>query len=108
MIQGLIADSEIDLESSRALVRYACWVIDTGGSGKHESSIAKVHVAEAAYRVVDRCIQICGALGVSHDTPLARYLTELRPFRIYDGPSETHRWAIARRVSRRRGSERGE
>jgi acyl-CoA dehydrogenase len=107
MVQGLVADSVIDLESSRALVRYACWVIDSGAHGRHESSVAKVHVSEAVGRVVDRAVQICGGLGVSHDAPLARYLTEVRPFRIYDGPSETHRWAIARRASRRRAAERG-
>ena len=71
-----------------------------------ESSVAKVHVSEAVYRVVDRAIQICGGHGVSGDVPLARYLNEVRPFRIYDGPSETHRWAIARRASRERAKER--
>ena len=48
-------------------------------------------------RVVDRSLQICGALGVSGDVLLSRYHREVRPFRIYDGPSETHRWAIAKR-----------
>jgi acyl-CoA dehydrogenase len=107
MVQALVADSVIDLESSRALVRSACAVIDAGGAGRHESSVAKVHVAEAVNRIVDRSVQICGALGVSHDLPLARFLNEVRPFRIYDGPSETHRWAIARRAARRRAAERG-
>ena len=66
-------------------------------------------LAEAVGRVVDRAAQICGALGVSHDLPLARYMTEVRPFRIYDGPSEAHRWSIARRaVSRRRREREGE
>jgi acyl-CoA dehydrogenase len=58
-------------------------------------------VAEATWRVLDRAIQICGALGVSGDAPLARMMNELRPFRIYDGPTETHLWAIARRALRR-------
>jgi acyl-CoA dehydrogenase len=46
-------------------------------------------------------MQICGSLGISGDLPLGRFLREVRPFRIYDGPSEVHRWAIARRVMRR-------
>jgi acyl-CoA dehydrogenase len=50
------------------------------------------------WRVVDRSLQLCGALGVSGDVLLGRFLREVRPFRIYDGPSETHRWAIAKRV----------
>jgi acyl-CoA dehydrogenase len=107
MVQALIADSEIDLETSRRLIQYACWVLDTGGRGTHESSIAKVHVAEAVWRVVDRAVQVSGGSGVSYDDgPLARFLAEVRPFRIYDGPSETHRWSIARRAARRRASER--
>jgi acyl-CoA dehydrogenase len=51
--------------------------------------------------VIDRAVQICGALGVSEDTPLASFYREARPFRIYDGPSEVHRSSIARRVLRR-------
>jgi alkylation response protein AidB-like acyl-CoA dehydrogenase len=55
--------------------------------------------------VVDRAVQICGALGISEDVLLSRYLREVRPFRIYDGPSEVHRWAIARRAIGRRRRE---
>jgi alkylation response protein AidB-like acyl-CoA dehydrogenase len=65
--------------------------------------VAKVHVAEATSRIVDRAIQICGGDGVSADLPLAGFQAELRAFRIYDGPSEVHRWAIARRAVRQRG-----
>ena len=108
MVQAMIADSVVDIESSRALIRWCAWTLDTGGRGRHETSVAKVHVAEAVNRVVDRAIQICGGHGVSEDAPLARYLAEVRPFRIYDGPSETHRFAIARRAARQRAKERGE
>lgn len=55
--------------------------------------------------MVDRSLQICGSLGVSEDILLGRFLREVRPFRIYDGPSETHRWSIARRVVRRHETE---
>lgn len=106
MVQAMIADSVIDIESSRALIQRCAWVLDRGGSARNESSVAKVHVAEAVYRVIDRAIQICGGAGVSEDLPLAGYLAEARSFRIYDGPSETHRWAIARRASRRREEDR--
>jgi acyl-CoA dehydrogenase len=102
MVQQLIADSVIDLDTSRLLIWHAAWALDTGRPGRHESSVAKAHVAEAVNRVTDRAVQICGALGVSGDAPLARYLAEMRPFRIYDGPTETHKWAIARRALRER------
>ncbi|CAM3592021.1 acyl-CoA dehydrogenase family protein [Smaragdicoccus niigatensis] len=100
MIQQLVADNEIDIEASRALILKACWDLDTGNPSAQITSITKTFVAEAVNRVVDRSLQICGSLGVSGDAPLARLYAEVRPFRIYDGPSETHRWAIARRVLR--------
>lgn len=108
LAQGLIADSVIDLEASRALIRRAAAALDAGRPARNETSIAKVFVSEAVYRVIDRAIQLTGGDGVTHDLPLARFLNEVRPFRIYDGPSETHRWAIARRASRARARERGE
>lgn len=102
MIQERIAQSVIDIETSRLLIQKCAWVLDEGGSGKHESSIAKAYVGEAAARVIDRSLQICGSLGVSGDLPLGRLAAEVRPFRIYDGPTETHLWSIARRTLHRR------
>jgi len=63
--------------------------------------LERVTAGEALYRVVDRAIQLCGGLGVSADLPVAKIARELRPFRIYDGPSEVHRWSIARRATAR-------
>jgi acyl-CoA dehydrogenase len=100
MVQQMLADSEIDLEASRALLWRACWELDQGRPAAQTTSITKTFVAEAVNRVVDRAVQVCGALGISGDLPLARLLREIRAFRIYDGPSETHRWAIARRAVR--------
>ena len=98
MVQAMIADNEIDVAASRGLVRQACWELDRGGSAAQATAMAKTFTAEAVWRVVDRSLQICGSLGVSGDVLLSRFLREVRPFRIYDGPSETHRWAIAKRV----------
>lgn len=100
MVQLLVADNEIDLATSRSIIDTAAAVLDRGERGAHETSIAKTHVAEAVSRVIDRSVQICGALGISQDILLGRYLSEVRPFRIYDGPSETHRWSIAKRSFR--------
>jgi acyl-CoA dehydrogenase len=101
MVQGMIADSVLDLETARLLIWKAAWALDDGQPARSETTVAKAYCAEAAYRVVDRAVQICGALGVSGDEILARALVEVRPFRIYDGPTETHKWAIARRAVRR-------
>ncbi len=102
MVQQMIADSEIDMAASRALIRETASVLDSGAPGGNESSIAKTFVAEAVNRVVDRSVQMTGALGISGDVLLSRYLREVRPFRIYDGPSEVHRWAVGKRVVNRR------
>ena len=100
MIQQQIADSEIDLAAARALLLRACWELDRGEHASSATAIAKTFAAEAIHRVVDRSIQMCGGLGVSEDLPLARLLREVRPFRIYDGASEVHRWSIAKRAVR--------
>ncbi|ORI20481.1 acyl-CoA dehydrogenase [Rhodococcus sp. 1163] len=98
MIQKMVADNEIDIAATRALLVQACFALDQGSTAGNETSIAKTFAAEAVFRIVDRSIQMCGGLGVSDDLPLARLSREIRPFRVYDGPSEVHRWAIAKRV----------
>jgi acyl-CoA dehydrogenase len=107
MVQQMVADSVLDLQTSRLLVWHCAWTLDEGGDGRDESSQTKAYVGEAVYRVADRAVQICGSLGVSGDAALARHLVELRPFRIYDGPTETHKWAIARRALRARAGAEG-
>lgn len=97
MIQQMIADNEIDIAATRALLVRACWELDRGDAAAESTSIAKTFAAEAIYRVVDRSVQMCGGMGVSEDLPIARLLREVRPFRVYDGPSEVHRWALAKR-----------
>jgi len=94
----MLADNEMDLQQARLLTWWACDAIDQGNKGRHESSMAKTAVSEALYRVADRCVQILGGLGVADDTVVAQMFKEIRAFRIYDGPSEVHRWAIARRI----------
>ncbi len=100
-MQWMIADSEIELHASRLMVLEAAWQHERGSEIRHESSICKVFVAEAVNRIIDRAVQMCGALGVSGDTPLEEFYREARAFRIYDGPSEVHRMVIARHVLRR-------
>jgi len=106
LAQALIAESVIDLETTDALIDKAARVLEADPrAGAALSSVAKVHASEAVYRVIDRAVQLCGGDGVSSGLPLIQYLNEVRPFRIYDGSSETHRWAIARRAMRARDRE---
>lgn len=100
MTQQLIADSEIDLAAGHALLRDACEQLDAGGRASQATSVAKVFGSEALCRVADRAMQIAGGSGMSEDLPLARIYREIRPFRVYDGPAEVHRAAIAARAVR--------
>ena len=96
----MLADNEIDLHQCRLTIWHAAWLLDQGRSAGTASSMAKVFCSEALFRVADRCVQVLGGLGITSDTMVARLFRELRAFRIYDGPSEVHRWAIARRTLR--------
>jgi acyl-CoA dehydrogenase len=100
-VQHMLADSAIELQAGRLMILHAAWLLAQGGEARVETSACKVFVAEAVHRVIDRAIQICGALGVSDDLPLADMYREARAFRIYDGPSEVHRMVVARSVVRR-------
>lgn len=104
--QNMLAESAIDIETTDAIITKTANLLETDPkAGSALSSIAKVHSSEAVFRIIDRAIQLCGGDGVSDGLPLAQYLSEVRPFRIYDGSNETHKWAIARRASSRRRRE---
>lgn len=100
MAQQMIADNEIDIATSRQIIWSAAGALDAGLPARKETSIAKTFVAEATYRIADRSLQLCGGSGTLDDLPIARILTDLRPFRIYDGPSEVHRMSLAKRAIR--------
>ena len=74
---------------------HTAWTLDQGSRGTTESSMSKVFVSEAVWRVVDRSVQVLGGQGVTGETLVARIFNEVRGFRIYDGPSEVHRWSLA-------------
>jgi alkylation response protein AidB-like acyl-CoA dehydrogenase len=104
-----LADNEIDLHLTRLAVWHAAWVLDQGRPGGAESSRCKVLASEAIWRVVDRSVQFLGGQGVTGETIVARIFADVRAFRIYDGPSEVHRWSLARRIlqgDESRGTER--
>jgi acyl-CoA dehydrogenase len=97
-VQWMLADSAIEMHASRLMALEAAWKLEHGDEARQETSMCKVFVAEAVGRILDRCIQVCGALGYSRDTILERLYRDARAFRIYDGPSEVHRMVVARHV----------
>lgn len=94
----MLADNEMDMHVARLAIWHCAWVLDQGELALTESSRAKVIVAEAVWRVADRCVQILGGQGVTGETVVARIFADVRAFRIYDGPSEVHRWSLAKRI----------
>lgn len=96
----MLADNDIDLHMCRLAIWNVAWLLDQGKPARHESSVAKVFCSEALFRIADRCVQILGGMGLSGDAITERVFREIRAFRVYDGPSEVHRWAISRRVAK--------
>jgi alkylation response protein AidB-like acyl-CoA dehydrogenase len=99
-IQNWIAESRAEINGSRLMVMDAAHKIDTVGTYKAriEISIIKFHVANVLQRVLDRAIQVHGALGITDDTPLATWFAHERGARIYDGPDEAHKSRVARQI----------
>jgi len=97
-VSFMLADSAMEIRSSRLSMLQACWVLDNGGRGTTESSMAKVQCSETVWNTVDRAVQVLGGKGMTDDTVVARIFQDVRAFRIYDGPSEVHRWSIGGKV----------
>jgi acyl-CoA dehydrogenase len=75
-------------------------MIDAGSPAVTESSMTKVAVSEGLMRVADRCVQVMGGSGLTEDTIVEQVFREVRAFRIYDGPTEVHKWALAKKIKR--------
>lgn len=99
-IQAMIAESAMDIFYHRAAVVAAAEAVDGGSSARLEIGIIKVRGAQLLHDVVDRAVQVHGAMGVTPDTPLEAMLRRARYARIYDGPDEVHRDTIARLVGK--------
>ena len=94
----MLADNDMDLQTARLHIWHTAWILDRGERGNYESSRAKVVCSEASWRVVDRAVQVLGGQGVTTETIVMRIFMDMRAFRIYDGPSEVHRWSMARKL----------
>jgi len=96
----MLAENLIDLRQAELTIDWCADVLDTGSLGTAESSMTKVAVSEALMRVADRCVQVMGGTGVSGDTIVEQAFREIRAFRIYDGPTEVHKWSLAKKIKR--------
>jgi len=97
-VQDWIAESRLEIDQARLLVLRAAWLLDQGQDkeARMDVSAIKVVAARLQTRVVDRAVQVFGAMGLSPDTPLAWFWTWGRALHLLDGPDEVHLRAIAR------------
>ncbi|MEJ5978880.1 acyl-CoA dehydrogenase [Novosphingobium sp. PS1R-30] len=96
----MLAENLIDLKQAELMIDWCAGVLDGGSLGTAESSMAKVAVSEALMRVADRCVQVMGGTGVTDRTIVEQVFREIRAFRIYDGPTEVHKWSLAKKIKR--------
>lgn len=96
----MLAENLIDLQQAALMIDWCAGVLDSGDLGTTESSMTKVAVSDALFRVADRCVQTMGGSGVSRDSIVEQFFREVRAFRIYDGPTEVHKWSLAKKIKR--------
>ena len=101
-VQNWIADSAAEMQAARLMTLHAAWVIDTQGAAaaRKEISLIKFFAADVLMKVIDRALQVHGALGMTDDTILSYYYRHERAARIYDGPDEVHKSVVSRRILR--------
>lgn len=97
-IQWWIADAATRIHACRLMTYDAAWKIDQGGEVRTEASMIKVFGTEMATDIIDRAMQAYGAMGMTKEMPLQLMASQVRTMRIYEGPSEVHRWVIARNL----------
>jgi len=95
-IQNWIADAAARLHACRLMTYDAAWKIDQGRDPRTEVSMIKVFATEMAWDTLDKAMQTFGAMGMTKEMPLQLMANNVRLMRIYEGPSEVHRWVVAR------------
>jgi acyl-CoA dehydrogenase len=99
-VQNWIADAAAEIQACRLLTLDAADKIDRGDEARVEISVIKFYAARVLHEVIDRAIQVHGALGLTDQTPLERMYRQARAARVYDGPDEVHRMVVSRHVLR--------
>jgi acyl-CoA dehydrogenase len=102
IIQTWIAETAADIQAARLMTLHAAWKIETLGAkeAREEISLIKFFVAGVLQKAVDRALQVHGGLGMTDDTIISFFFRHERAARIYDGPDEVHKIAVARRILR--------
>ncbi|MEM0952586.1 MAG: acyl-CoA dehydrogenase family protein [Pseudomonadota bacterium] len=95
-VQNWIAEAETAIHAARLMAWHTAWMLDNGHSVRREVSMLKAHATEMAWQVVDRTMQAYGGMGMTKELPLQQMANEVRLMRIYDGPTEIHKWVVAR------------
>jgi alkylation response protein AidB-like acyl-CoA dehydrogenase len=100
LAQAWVAESRAEIEAARLMVLHTAWTIEKKGFqvARDNVSLIKFYVADIMLRLVDRAIQLHGALGITSDTILAYYYVHERGARIYDGPDEVHKMSVSKRI----------
>ncbi|ROT93936.1 acyl-CoA dehydrogenase [Altererythrobacter sp. FM1] len=96
----MLAENMILLQQCELMIDWCAGVLDSGSLGTAESSMTKVSVSEALMKIADNCVQVMGGDGVTGDTIVEQLFREIRAFRIYDGPTEVHKWSLAKKIKR--------
>lgn len=96
----MLAENLIEIKQAELMIDWCASVLDSGSLGTVESSMTKVSVSEALMRIADRCVQVMGGTGVTDKTIVEQVFREVRAFRIYDGPTEVHKWSLAKTIKR--------
>jgi acyl-CoA dehydrogenase len=96
----MLADNLIELKQAELMIDWCAGVLDDGNLAVAESSMTKVAVSEALMRIADRCVQVMGGSGLTSDTIVEQVFREVRAFRVYDGPTEVHKWSLAKKIRR--------
>ncbi len=97
-IQWWVADAATKIHAARLMTYDCAWKLDQGRDVRLEISMIKAFATEMAYEIVDRAMQAHGAMGMTKELPLQLMQTKLRVMRIYDGPTEVHKWVVARNL----------
>ncbi len=97
-IQWWVADAATRIHAARLMTYDCAWKLDQGRDVRQEISMIKAYSTEMAWEVVDRAMQTFGAMGMTKELPLQLMATRLRTMRIYDGPTEVHKWVVARNL----------
>ena len=97
-VRWMLADCAAEIYKARLMLLHVAYKAENGMDLRQENGIAKVFLANMVHQVVDTALQLHGALGYSHDTPLARWYTGIRSQRLVDGPDEVHRWRTGANV----------